>query len=134
MSYLEQILQGAQQRGGLTDEEFGTIFQQFMPQQQTQPNLGMSQGRIGMDVQRRTPIQQTQVPMTWGTGVNTASLGKKSGVTPDPTFGLYDRYKSSQRHDTNLFSEQTGMLAEQDKGMYDDEEKKKGLMSLLGFI
>jgi len=26
------------------------------------------------------------------------------------------------------------MLAEQDKGMYDDEEKKKGLMSLLGFI
>jgi hypothetical protein len=130
MSYLEQILKGAQQRGGLTDEEFGSIFQQFMPQQQTQPNLGMPQGGIGMDVQRRTPIQQTQVPMTWGTGVNTAALGKKSGVTPDPTFGLYDRYKSSQRHDTNLFSEQTGMLAEQDRGMYDDEEAKKGLFSM----
>jgi hypothetical protein len=129
MSYLEQILKGAQQRGGLTDEEFGSIFQSFMPQQQTQPNLGMSQGRIGMDVQRRTPIKQTQVPMTWGSGVNTASLGNK-GIISDPTFGLYDRYKSSQRHDTNLFSEQTGMLAEQDRGMYDDEEAKKGLFSM----
>jgi hypothetical protein len=129
MTYLEQILKGAQQRGGLTDEEFGSIFQSFMPQQQTQPNLGMSQGRIGMDVQRRTPIKQTQMPMTWGTGLNTASSGNK-GVISDPTFGLYDRYKASQRHDTNLFSEQTGMLAEQDRGMYDDEEAKKGLFSM----
>jgi hypothetical protein len=132
MSYLEQILKGAQQRGGLTDEEFGSIFQSFMPQQQTQPNLGMSQQPV-QQIQRQTPIQQTQMPMTWGTGLNTASSGNK-GIISDPTFGLYDRYKASDRHDTDFFSTQTGMLAEQDKGMYDDEEKKKGLMSLLGFI
>jgi hypothetical protein len=129
MSYLEQILQGAQQRGGLTDEEFSSIFQQFMPQQQTQPNLGMPQQPV-QQIQRQTPIQQTQMPMTWGTGLNTASFGKNSGVTPDPTFGLYDRYKTAKRHDTNFLSEQTGMLAEQDKGMYDDEEDKKGLFSM----
>jgi hypothetical protein len=140
MSYLDQILQDAkaltqQQRGGLSNEQFDTIYGHLMTNR-TQPNLGMSQfagmpqGGIGTDVQRRTPIQQTQVPMTWGTGVNTAALGKNSGVISDPTFGLYDRYKASQRHDTNLFSEQTGMLAEQDRGMYDDEEAKKGLFSM----
>ncbi len=102
-----------------------------MPQQQTQPNLGMSQQPV-QQIQRQTPIQQTQMPMTWGTGLNTASSGNK-GIISDPTFGLYDRYKASDRHDTDFFSTQTGMLAEQDKGMYDDEEKKKGLMSLLGF-
>ena len=125
MGYLEQILQGAQQRGGLTDEEFSTIFQQFAPQQPVQSNLGMPQ----QPIQRPQMIPQTQVPMKWGTGVNTASLGKIGGVS-DPTFGLYDRGESANRHDTNFFLEQTGMLAEQDKGMYDDEEKKKGLFSM----
>jgi hypothetical protein len=139
MSYIDQILQDAkaltqQQGGGLSNEQFDTIYGHLMTKQ-IQPNLGMSQfagmpqGRIGTNVQRRTPINQTQVPMTWGSGVNTANLGNK-GIISDPTFGLYDRYKASDRHDTDFFSTQTGMLAEQDRGMYDDEEAKKGLFSM----
>ena len=96
MGYLEQILQGAQQRGGLTDEEFSTIFQQFAPQQPVQSNLGMPQ----QPIQRPQMIPQTQVPMKWGTGVNTASLGKIGGGVGDD-------------------ADPTG-----------DEEEKKGLFSM----
>ena len=141
MSYLQQILGSAQQRGGLTDDEFNSIFQQFMPQQQTQPNMGLPQ----QSVQRAQMLPQTQVPMQWGTGVNTAafSKGKPNGVEGDGNVNLFqnvaDRYKTSNEYGTDMFSEQTGLLAEENRGMFDteeernkwlyNEEKKKGLFS-----
>jgi|SaaInlStandDraft_4_1057021.scaffolds.fasta_scaffold02199_3 hypothetical protein len=138
MSYLEQILQAAQQRGGLTDEEFGSIFQSFIPQQQSQPNLGIPQQfEQPQSIQRPQMIKQTQVPMQWGTGVNTAgfSKGKPNGVEGDGNVNLFqnvaDQYQATQDYDTDMFSTQTQMLAEQDRGMEDEEEK--GLMSFFGF-
>ena len=141
MSYLQQILGSAQQRGGLTDDEFNSIFQQFMPQQQAQPNMGLPQ----QSVQRARMLPQTQVPMQWGTGVNTAafSKGKPNGVEGDGNVNLFqnvaDRYKTSNEYGTDMFSEQTGALAEENRGMFDteeernkwlyNEEKKKGLFS-----
>jgi len=133
MSYLQQILGNAQQRGGLTDEEFNTIFQQFIPQQQAQPNLGMSQ----QPVQRAQMLPQTQVPMQWGTGVNTTqfSKGKPNGVEGDGKVNLFqnvaDQYRVSNDYDTDMFSTQTQMLAEQEREMQDEEEKK-GLLSNFG--
>ncbi len=140
MSYLQQILGSAQQRGGLTDDEFNSIFQQFMPQQQAQPNMGLPQ----QSVQRARMLPQTQVPMQWGTGVNTAafSKGKPNGVEGDGNVNLFqnvaDRYKTSNEYGTDMFSEQTGALAEENRGMFDteeernkwlyNEEKKKGLL------
>ena len=133
MSYLQQILGSAQQRGGLTDEEFNSIFQQFMPQQQAQPNLGMGQ----QPVQRAQMLPQTQVPMQWGTGVNTTqfSKGKPNGVEGDGKVNLFqnvaDQYRVSNDYDTDMFSTQTQMLAEQEREMQDEEEKK-GLLSNFG--
>ena len=133
MSYLQQILGSAQQRGGLTDEEFNSIFQQFMPQQQAQPNLGMGQ----QPVQRAQMLPQTQVPMQWGTGLNTTqfSKGKPNGVEGDGKVNLFqnvaDQYRVSNDYDTDMFSTQTQMLAEQERGMQDEEEKK-GLLSSFG--
>jgi len=133
MSYLQQILGNAQQRGGLTDEEFNSIFQQFMPQQQAQPNLGMGQ----QPVQRAQMLPQTQVPMQWGTGVNTTqfSKGKPNGVEGDGKVNLFqnvaDQYRVSNDYDTDMFSTQTQMLAEQEREMQDEEEKK-GLLSSFG--
>ena len=133
MSYLQQILGNAQQRGGLTDEEFNSIFQQFMPQQQVQPNLGMGQ----QPVQRAQMLPQTQVPMQWGTGVNTTqfSKGKPNGVEGDGKVNLFqnvaDQYRVSNDYDTDMFSTQTQMLAEQEREMQDEEEKK-GLLSSFG--
>jgi len=133
MSYLQQILGNAQQRGGLTDEEFNSIFQQFMPQQQAQPNLGMGQ----QPVQRAQMLPQTQVPMQWGTGVNTTqfSKGKPNGVEGDGKVNLFqnvaDQYRVSNDYDTDMFSTQTQMLAEQEREMQDEEEKK-GLLSNFG--
>ena len=133
MSYLQQILGSAQQRGGLTDEEFNAIFQQFMPQQQAQPNLGMGQ----QPVQRAQMLPQTQVPMQWGTGVNTTqfSKGKPNGVEGDGKVNLFqnvaDQYRVSNDYDTDMFSTQTQMLAEQEREMQDEEEKK-GLLSSFG--
>ena len=140
MSYLQQILGNAQQRGGLTDEEFNSIFQQYMPQQQAQPNLGMPQ----QPVQRAQMLPQTQVPMQWGTGLNTTqfSKGKPNGVEGDGDVNLFqnvvDRYKTSNEYGTDMFSETTGALAEQNRGMFDteeernkwfnNEEEKKGLL------
>lgn len=126
MSYLQQILQGAQQRGGLTDEEFNAIFQQFMPQQQTQPNIGLPQQP--QQIQRQQPIQQTQVPMQWGTGLNTTafSKGKPNGVEGDVSLfqNVSDRYKTSNEYGTDMFSEQTGLLAEGNRGMFDSAEER----------
>ena len=136
MSYLQQILGGAQQRGGLTDEEFNSIFQQFMPQQQAQPNMGLPQ----QPVQRAQMLPQTQVPMQWGTGVNTAafSKGKPNGVEGDGNVNLFqnvsDRYDASNKYDTDMFSTQTGMLAEQDRGMLEDDEEEGLLASMKRFF
>ena len=133
MSYLQQILGSAQQRGGLTDEEFNSIFQQFMPQQQAQPNLGMGQ----QPVQRAQMLPQTQVPMQWGTGLNTTqfSKGKPNGVEGDGKVNLFqnvaDQYRVTNDYDTDMFSTQTQMLAEQEREMQDEEEKK-GLLSNFG--
>ena len=129
MSYLQQILNGAQQRGGLTDDEFNSIFQQYMPQQ---------------PVQRAKMLPQTQVPMQWGTGLNTTqfSKGKPNGVEGDGDVNLFqnvvDRYKTSNEYGTDMFSETTGALAEENRGMFDteeernkwfnNEEEKKGLL------
>lgn len=126
MSYLQQILGSAQQRGGLTDDEFNSIFQQFMPQQQTQPNMGLPQ----QSVQRAQMLPQTQVPMQWGTGLNTTqfSKGKPNGVEGEGDVNLFqnvsDRYDASNKYDTNMFSEQTGLLAEQERSMFEDDEDK----------
>ena len=131
MSYLQQILGNAQQRGGLTDDEFNSIFQQYMPQQQAQPTSLMPQ----QPVQRAQMLPQTQVPMQWGTGVNTTqfSKGKPNGVEGEGDVNLFqnvsDRYDASNNYDTDMFSTQTGMLAEQDRGMFEDDEDKKGLFS-----
>jgi hypothetical protein len=130
MSYLQQILGSAQQRGGLTDDEFNAIFQQFMPQQQAQPNMGLPQ----QPAQRAQMLPQTQVPMQWGAGVNTAAFSKApNGVEGEGDVNLFqnvsDRYDASNKYDTNMFSEQTGLLAEQDRSMFEDDENKKGLFS-----
>jgi len=136
MSYLEQILGGAQQRGGLTDEEFNSIFQQFMPQQQTQPNMGLPQQQMPRQVQRPQGIPQTQVPMQWGTGLNTTqfSKGKPNGVQSDDSVGLAqnlaDRYRIANEYGTDMFSETTGQMATQERSMFDDEKEKKGLFSM----
>jgi len=123
MSYLQQILGNAQQNGGLTDDEFNSIFQQFMPQQQPQANMGLPQQQP-QQVQRPQGIQQTQMPMQWGTGLNTTqfSKGKPNGVQSDDSVGLMDRAVTSNTLDTNLMSEQTKMLAQQDKELNEDED------------
>jgi len=123
MSYLQQILGNAQQNGGLTDDEFNSIFQQFMPQQQPQANMGLPQQQP-QQVQRPQGIPQTQVPMQWGTGVNTTqfSKGKPNGVEGDDSVGLMDRAVTSNTLDTDLMSEQTKMLAQQDKELNEDED------------
>jgi hypothetical protein len=126
MNYLQQILGSAQQRGGLTDDEFNSIFQQFMPQQQAQPTSVMPQ----QPVQRAQMLPQTQVPMQWGTGVNTTqfSKGKANGVEGEGDVNLFqnvaDRYKTSNEYGTDMFSEQTGLLAEENRGMFDTEEER----------
>ena len=120
MSYLQQILGGAQQRGGLTDDEFNSIFQQYMPQQQAQPNLGMPQ----QPVQRAQMLPQTQVPMAYGTGLNTTHLGKTKSVGDDGV-NFLDLANASMKYDTDLGSEQSRMLAEQDQDFND------GLFSLI---
>ena len=123
MSYLQQILGSAQERGGLTDDEFNSIFQQFMPQQQPQANMGLPQQQP-QQVQRPQGIPQTQVPMQWGAGINTTQLskGKPNGVQSDDSVGLMDRAVTSNTLDTNLMSEQTKMLAQQDKELNEDED------------
>lgn len=130
MSYLQQILGSAQQRGGLTDDEFNSIFQQFMPQQQAQPNMGLPQ----QPAQRAQMLPQTQVPMQWGSGVNTTALSKSpNGVEGDGDVNLFqnasDRHDASNKYNTDMFSEQTGLLAEQDRSMFEDDEDKKRLFS-----
>ena len=135
MSYLQQILGGAQQRGGLTDDEFNSIFQQFIPQQQTQPNMGLPQ----QSVQRAQMLPQTQVPMQWGSGVNTAAFSKSpNGVEGEGDVNLFqnvsDRYDASNNYDTDMFSTQTGMLAEQDRGMFEDDEEEGLLASMKSFF
>jgi len=124
MSYLQQILGSAQERGGLTDDEFNSIFQQFMPQQQPQANMGLPQQQMPQQVQRPQGIQQTQMPMQWGTGLNTTqfSKGKPNGVQSDDSVGLLDRAITSNEYDTNLMSDQTKMLAQQDKELNEDED------------
>ena len=131
MSYLQQILGNAQQNGGLTDDEFNSIFQQFMPQQQPQANMGLPQQQP-QQVQRPQGIPQTQVPMQWGAGVNTANLSKApNGVEGDDSVGLMenvrDQYNITQNpeYNTDMFSTQTQMLAEQERGMNDEDDKDK---------
>jgi hypothetical protein len=120
VSYLEQILGDAQQRGGLTDDEFDSIFQQFMPQQQGQTNLGMGQ----QPVQRAQMIKQTKVPMQWGTGVNTAGLSKGNPNGVNLFQNVADRYKTANAYGTDMFSPQTGQMSSQERGMFDNEEER----------
>jgi len=133
MSYLQQILGNAQQNGGLTDDEFNSIFQQFMPQQQQQPNMGFAQQQP-QQAQRPQSISQPIIPMQWGAGMNTAGLSKApNGVQDDGSVNLMDRGRASIEHDTNMMSEQTKMLAEQDKELREDDSKLEGLMGMFGF-
>jgi len=122
MSYLQQILGNAQQNGGLTDDEFNSIFQQFMPQQQPQDNMGLPQQQP-QQVQRPQGIQQTQMPMQWGTGLNTTqfSKGKPNGVEGDDSVGLMDRAVTAYKYDTDLMSDTTKALTLEDRGLNEDE-------------
>jgi len=133
MSYLQQILGSAQERGGLTDDEFNSIFQQFMPQQQPQANMGLPQQQP-QQVQRPQGIQQTQMPMQWGTGLNTTqfSKGKPNGVQSDDSVGLLDRAITSNEYDTNLMSDQTEMLAQQNRELNEDDDKMKMFSRFFG--
>jgi len=94
-----------------------------MPQQQPQANMGLPQQQP-QQVQRPQGIPQTQVPMQWGAGINTTQLskGKPNGVQSDDSVGLMDRAVTSNTLDTNLMSEQTKMLAQQDKELNEDED------------
>jgi len=134
MSYLQQILGNAQQNGGLTDDEFNSIFQQFMPQQQPQANMGLPQQQMPQQVQRPQGIQQTQMPMQWGTGLNTTqfSKGKPNGVQSDDSVGLLDRAITSNEYDTNLMSDQTEMLAQQNRELNEDDDKMKMFSRFFG--
>lgn len=132
MSYLQQILQTAQQQGGLTDEQFNAMFGNYMPQQpvvQQGQNLGMPQ----QPTQRPQMIQQTQVPMKWGTGLNTMAFGKGKSTTPSGDDGItfLDQLYTANKYDTDIGSEQTMDLAREDKG-FDDWKTNlnDGLMSL----
>ena len=86
MGYLEQILSGAQQRGGLTDNEFNSIFQQFMPQQPTQPNMGFPQQQAMQQAPQMIPLAKQDNSMGMY-GKEMASLGssvkKKFKSTPE---------------------------------------------------
>ena len=137
MSYLQQILGNAQQNGGLTDDEFNSIFQQFMPQQQPQANMGLPQQQP-QQVQRPQGIPQTQVPMQWGTGVNTANLskGKPNGVESDDSVGLMDRAVTAYEYDTDLMSDLTRDIAQQDRELNEDDDYKddfKKFLRMSGF-
>jgi hypothetical protein len=103
-----------------------------MPQQQPQANMGLPQQQP-QQVQRPQGIQQTQMPMQWGTGINTTQLskGKPNGVEGDDSVGLMenvrDQYNITQNpeYNTDMFSTQTQMLAEQERGMNDEDDKDK---------
>ena len=121
MSYLQQILGNAQQNGGLTDDEFNSIFQQFMPQQQQQPNMGLPQQQP-QQVQRPQSISQPIIPMQWGAGMNTAGLSKApNGVEGDDSVGLMDRAVTAYKYDTDLMSDTTKALTLEDRGLNEDE-------------
>ena len=130
MSYLQQILSGAQQRGGLTDDEFNSIFQQFIPQQpqQVQSNIGLPQ----QPATAPEMIPLAKLPV--GYSEQMSSIGKALGKKDDESVSLgknlVDQYKATQKYDTDMFSPQTRTLAEEDRGMLeDDNDKMKGLLA-----
>ena len=129
MTYLEQILKNAQQQGGLTDEQFASMFGGYIPQQQVAPNMGMPMPEI----RQPTMIKQTQVPMKWGSGVNTTQLSKSPDANQE-MISLMDRMQIEKDYNIDPTSEQAKMLAEQDKDINDWEtQAKDGLMSFFGF-
>jgi hypothetical protein len=130
MSYLEQILGGAQQ---LSEEQFNSIFQSFMQPQQTQPNLGMGQAPL-QKAQLRDVAKDTNVAGEGMMAAETQAMGKLFAPS-DTNPGLLSMYDATQDYGTDMFSTQNRMLAEQDMGMGDDEDdwRKKmrdGLKSL----
>jgi len=130
MTYLEQILQNAQANGGLTEEEFKTLYQSYMPQQQIQPNLGMPQSNTQMTSANIRPIaKNTNVAGQGGAGIDTQAM--RSVMKNNPQYvDLIDRAMIANEHDINMFSDQAKDIAEQNKGIEDWRTKMRdGLMS-----
>jgi len=133
VSYLQQILEGAQAKGGLSDDEFDSIFQSFMQPQQTQPNLGMGQASL-QKPQIRPIVKDTNVAGEGMMSADTQAMGKLFAPS-DTNPGLLDMYNATQDYGTDMFSTQNRMLAEQDMGMDDEKEDwrkkiREGLQSL----
>jgi hypothetical protein len=111
MSYLAQILQQASQRGGLSDNEFNAIFENFLSKEERPSyNLGSN-----APIQKRQQIGLKPYSNVIGTGMNTTQFGRKPNSGPSPM----DNLMASWKYDTNMGSEQTRMLAEQDMDFND---------------
>ena len=130
MSYFDQILQNAKANGGLSDEEFKTLYQSYMTQQQIQPNLGMPQSNTPMTSATIRPIaKNTNVAGQGGAGIDTQAM--TSVMKNNPQYGgLIDRAMIANEYDINMFSDQAKDIAEQNKGIEDWRTKMRdGLMS-----
>ena len=130
MTYLEEILQHAKASGGLTDEEFSSIYKQFLTQQPTQPNLGIPPTNVPMTSATMIPIaKNTNVAGQGGAGIDTQAM--RSVTKNNPKYGgLIDRAMIANEYDINMFSDQAKDIAEQNKGIDDWRTKMRdGLMS-----
>jgi hypothetical protein len=119
VSYLEQILRGAQQRGGLTDAEFSSIFQSFIPQQQQQtPNLGFTQQPI--QAPQMIPLSKQDGSMgMYGKEIAAlgTALGKKWNETPEEK--LLEEAKEKARKDKFLEGLGLNNVGQSIKGLFD---------------
>jgi hypothetical protein len=130
VSYFDQILQNAKANGGLSDEQFNALYKSYMPQQQIQPNLGMSPSNAPMTGATIRPIaKNTNVAGQGGAGIDTQAM--TSVMKNNPQFGgLIDRAMIANEYDINMFSDQAKDIAEQNKGIDDWRTKMRdGLMS-----
>ena len=130
MSYFDQILQNAKANGGLSDEQFKTLYQSYMTQQQIQPNLGMPQSNTPMTSATIRPIaKNTNVAGQGGAGIDTQKFADAWNKNPQ-NGDLIDRAMIANEYDINMFSDQAKDIAEQNKGIDDwRTNMRDGLLS-----
>lgn len=105
------------------------IMQGFMSQERkdVQPNLGL--GNVQMpEIKKPTMLKQTPSKIEWGKGIGgqSADFGRMGAQFQN----AIEQLNTSQRHSTDFGSEQTKMLAEQDRGMYDEDGLMNAISSL----
>ena len=106
------------------------IMQGFMPQQpQAQSNnLGLGGAPAMPQIQKPTMLKQTPTKIEWGKGIggSSADFGNLKNMVGNAT----DQLNTANRHGTDFGSEQTRMLTEQDRGLFEDDEQE-GLFKAL---